>query len=318
MPRIEPASVMPESPARAMPKSMTLTVPSRSSMTFCGLMSRCTMPLRCANSTAASSCSATAHRLVAAEAAAAADEVLERLALHVLHDDVVRAVDLAPVVDADEVLLVEAGRRLGLAAEALDEGRVVEVALEQHLERDVPAEGEVLAQIDVGHAAAAELAHHAVPAADHLFWLEHVTHVCLPLSFVCHGYDHGRTVPAHQGRAGCASAVLITAAASGAAASPPVDCVSSMTTAMATCGSSAGAKPMNQARLRAVALLRRAGLAGHLDALERGGRAGAGVDDALHHRVELASPSAASSPPATAPAAPSAPPAPSGVTISCT
>ena len=116
-------------------------------------------------------------RLVAAQAAAAADEVLERLALHVLHDDVVRAVDLAPVVDADEVLLVEAGRGLGLAAEALDEGGVVQVPLQQHLDGDVAAEREVLAQIHVGHAAAADLAHHAVPAADHLFWLEHVTHV---------------------------------------------------------------------------------------------------------------------------------------------
>ena len=53
---MEPASVIPESPARAMPKSMTLQVPSRSIITFCGLMSRCTMPLRCAKSTAASSC----------------------------------------------------------------------------------------------------------------------------------------------------------------------------------------------------------------------------------------------------------------------
>ena len=60
MPRIEPASVIPESPARAMPKSMTLAVPSRSIMMFCGLMSRCTMPLRCAKSTAASNCSVTA------------------------------------------------------------------------------------------------------------------------------------------------------------------------------------------------------------------------------------------------------------------
>ena len=39
--------VIPESPmARAMPKSMTLTWPVRVSMTFAGLMSRWTMPLR--------------------------------------------------------------------------------------------------------------------------------------------------------------------------------------------------------------------------------------------------------------------------------
>ena len=39
----------------------------------------------------------------------------------------------------------------------------------------------------------------------------------------------------------------MTAAATGAAASPPVEDVFSMTTATATWGSSAGAKPMNQA-----------------------------------------------------------------------
>lgn len=45
--------VMPASPmARAMPKSMTLTWPVRVSMTFAGLMSRCTMPARCEYSSA--------------------------------------------------------------------------------------------------------------------------------------------------------------------------------------------------------------------------------------------------------------------------
>ncbi len=45
--------VMPESPmARAMPKSITLTWPFRVSITLAGLMSRCTMPLRCEYSSA--------------------------------------------------------------------------------------------------------------------------------------------------------------------------------------------------------------------------------------------------------------------------
>src|SRR5665647_3864480 len=35
--------------SRAMPKSMTLTWPSASSITFCGLTSRCTMPCPCAH-----------------------------------------------------------------------------------------------------------------------------------------------------------------------------------------------------------------------------------------------------------------------------
>ncbi len=45
--------VMPESPmARAIPKSITLTWPDVVSITFAGLMSRCTIPLRCEYSSA--------------------------------------------------------------------------------------------------------------------------------------------------------------------------------------------------------------------------------------------------------------------------
>ncbi len=41
---IEPVSVMSEAPARAIPKSVTLARPSSSSITLCGLKSRCTTP----------------------------------------------------------------------------------------------------------------------------------------------------------------------------------------------------------------------------------------------------------------------------------
>lgn len=45
--------VMPASPiARAIPKSITLTLPWRVSITLAGLMSRCTMPARCEYSSA--------------------------------------------------------------------------------------------------------------------------------------------------------------------------------------------------------------------------------------------------------------------------
>ncbi len=44
VPITEPVSVMSDAPARAIPKSVTLTRPSSSIITFCGLMSRCTMP----------------------------------------------------------------------------------------------------------------------------------------------------------------------------------------------------------------------------------------------------------------------------------
>ncbi len=81
-----------------------------------------------------------AHRLARGVATLAADVVLERLALDVLHDDVVGAVDRAPVVDVDDVGVVDAGRGLGFAAEALDELLVAGVALEQHLDRDAAAQ----------------------------------------------------------------------------------------------------------------------------------------------------------------------------------
>ncbi len=48
VPMIEPASVIWLEPARAMPKSATLTRPSWSTSTLCGLMSRWTIPFRCA------------------------------------------------------------------------------------------------------------------------------------------------------------------------------------------------------------------------------------------------------------------------------
>ena len=54
MPMIEPASVIwLVVPARAMPKSATLTRPSWSTITLCGLMSRWMIPLRCAKRSAA-------------------------------------------------------------------------------------------------------------------------------------------------------------------------------------------------------------------------------------------------------------------------
>src|SRR5450756_1257099 len=65
--------------------------------------------------------------------------------------------------------------------------------------RPAAAQSEVLAEIDVGHAAAADLAQHAVAAAHHLFWLEHVTHVWLPRS-IADRYGSGRRPPAPSGQ----------------------------------------------------------------------------------------------------------------------
>ncbi len=90
------------------------------------------------------------------------DEVLQRPPFDVLHDDEVRAVRLPPVVDRDDVRMGETGRVGGLAPEAFDELVVVRVALVEDLDGDAPAELLVLGEVDVRHAAAADLARNAV------------------------------------------------------------------------------------------------------------------------------------------------------------
>ena len=91
----------------------------------------------------------------------ARDQVLERGALDVLHRDPVAAVGLAAVVDADHVRVLEPRRRLRLAAEALDELRVLGEALVQELERHPAAEHRVVGEPDVGHPAARRAARRA-------------------------------------------------------------------------------------------------------------------------------------------------------------
>ena len=98
--------------------------------------------------------------------AAGDDQLLERPPLDVLHDDEVRAAGLAAVEDRDDVRMRETGGVRRLPPEALDELRVVRVAVVEHLDRDLAAELLVLGEPDVGHAAAAELALEAVAARE--------------------------------------------------------------------------------------------------------------------------------------------------------
>ena len=62
--------------------------------------------------------------------------------------------------------MVEAGRRTGLALEALDEVRVVAVAIGQHLDRDFAVQRLVLRQEHARHPALAEAADDAVAAGE--------------------------------------------------------------------------------------------------------------------------------------------------------
>ena len=75
----------------------------------------------------------------------------------------VAAVDLACVVDRDDVRVVEPRRALRLSHEPLPEARVVRQRRRQHLEGHLAAEAHVLGEIDDAHAAAAEQGLHPVP-----------------------------------------------------------------------------------------------------------------------------------------------------------
>ena len=160
MPMIEPVSVMSDAPARAIPKSVTFARPSSSTITLCGLMSRWTIPRRWAKRAGAQDLDRDVDRPRRGRAAPSlADELLERAPVEVLHRDVVGAVPLAAVEDADDVRVLQAGGARGLAAEALDELGVLGEAAVEQLERDLAAELRVLGAVDVGHPARAEPAH---------------------------------------------------------------------------------------------------------------------------------------------------------------
>ena len=90
------------------------------------------------------------------ECALFADDVLQRPARHVLHRDVIGAVPLPAVEDADDVRVREGCRAGRLTAETLDELLVFGEVVVQHLDRHLAAEELVLAEVDVGHTARAQ------------------------------------------------------------------------------------------------------------------------------------------------------------------
>ena len=98
--------------------------------------------------------------------ALAEDHVLQRLAVQVLHRDVVRALGLAAVVDGDDVRVVQPGGGARLACEPLDELRVLVVAIVQDLDRDLAVQVDVLGEEDARHAPRADAADDAVPAVE--------------------------------------------------------------------------------------------------------------------------------------------------------
>ena len=96
-----------------------------------------------------------ADRLGRRQLAAPLQHLLERLAVEVLHDEVVQPVGLADLEGADDVGVLELHGQPGLALEAAERFRVLGLGRRQHLDGDDLAEL-VDRLVDAGHAALAD------------------------------------------------------------------------------------------------------------------------------------------------------------------
>ena len=143
----------------AMPKSSSLGDPSRFTRMFPGFKSRCTMFRSCAYWTAEQIFKNRCRRSLAASELRVAI-LRDRLAVHVLHDEVRKSLVGGAAVDqARDVAVFEPGENLALIAKPADRefaGRALANQLDGHafVEFAVGASG----QIDRAHAALADLA----------------------------------------------------------------------------------------------------------------------------------------------------------------
>ena len=139
----------------ASPKSSTLTRPSRVTITFAGLRSRCTTPFSCA-ATKASASGIPRSSTWASGNPPGSDELGEAPPFHQLHGEEPDAAVLLDGVEHHDVRVVEPGhgRRLALeASEAVGRRRHVGG---QHLDRDVALEARVARTVDLAHPSRAE------------------------------------------------------------------------------------------------------------------------------------------------------------------
>ena len=90
---------------------------------------------------------------------------VERPAVHVLHHEEVEVVELPDGVDGDDVGVAQVGDGDRLLAEAVHHPLTHHHAGRHDLDRDEPVEGDLLSEIDGGHAAPAQLAHDVKLAA---------------------------------------------------------------------------------------------------------------------------------------------------------
>jgi len=83
------------------------------------------------------------------------DDMFQRGAVEVFHDDIRLAVLLADVVDGADIRMVERGGGSGLAAEALERQPVSGYIFGEEFEGDEAVKASVLGLVDDAHAAAA-------------------------------------------------------------------------------------------------------------------------------------------------------------------
>ncbi len=143
---------------------------------FSGLRSRWTTPFSCAAARPCATCCAILITLASGSVPLRRMHLRQRLAFHERHRQVLDAVDLAEVVDADDVLVGDLARQHELALEALLEllrrGRVRLRGRTDHLDRHRDAELVIERLIDGAHAAGAEQLQDRVARVDLLPGLE--------------------------------------------------------------------------------------------------------------------------------------------------
>ena len=140
---------------------MTFTWPRSVMKIFPGLMSRWTMPIECAASSASAISMPNSTDLKDLERRPR-QPFVQRLALQPFHDDERLAVVFADIVDGADVRVVEGGRGARFDAEAFDRLAIARQFLGDELKSDRTSQAAVIGAKDHAHATRAELRDDAI------------------------------------------------------------------------------------------------------------------------------------------------------------
>ena len=147
-----------------MPKSISLMSPSFRIITFSGLTSRWMTPSECAWASARQTSTAISAATSENPSGAPVQELLERLPVDELGDDVrARRPEPRVVEDLQDVLVAQLGHRLRLAFEARLRLGLAGQVLVEDLDRHLALQGLVLRAIHDRHATLAHLFDELIP-----------------------------------------------------------------------------------------------------------------------------------------------------------